>query len=250
MEIKSQGNGFDFSVVGAPREATKITRDKVSVEPKEEKHLREVKNHSEKQETFSEDGDVLELSKEGLSKYSSNTKTEDGSRLSEAEEERRRASPRKNEKKEEEKAEVKRAEIRRELLEKEAKIKELRALQREESEKKKDFEPETSFAGKTDGDIAKMYLRGDISKAEYDEEIEARDIKRKEAENKERERYEGVLSASFEAEEMVRFEKELGLAFKKDRKEALSPADRLAQIEAASGEGKDKKEKEIRAAVG
>lgn len=271
MNINSQGNGFviqnTYSGMGEriktgnkslmSRQASKEEAVIRKLQT-EEKGLNIKENHSERQVTFSEDGDILEISltssnqeKEAPKKVrildeakglpiekEQNAFEKQKKVLKKNEENRKEALTKKEAFKKTVKLNEKKAEARAELL----KIN----LPQEKEEKE---EPQISFAGKTESDIAKMYLRGDISKAEYENEIEKLEKKKEARQEKDEKFTKDVLQASSLEEEMVRFEKELKLTFSREEPMIFSEKDRLNVLEAAKGEGNASLKREKKIAV-
>lgn len=279
MIINNQGNGFHSLNTNTFVNEDK-TRASVSIEKnenidslvtgieqdtnkpsKEEKSLKAKKEALENQVAESKDGDTLQLSKPSLSKYETKkkelllkkdemTKEDENIVLKENTEEII------DEKAEKIREEIREAELRRELRVEEFKTELAKDEEREEilKDSVKKEAPETvskeiSFAGKSDNDIAKMFLRGDISKAEYDSEIESRESEREVLANKESEFTKNLLEGYSGTKEFQRFEKEIELAFSKEDNHKISAKDRLAAIEAAAGELISKKEKELQVAL-
>lgn len=209
---------------------------------KEEKSAKVRKEFLDGQIAVSEDGDTVELSKAGVSKLDETRQDEGTSIKRELEETEAKKSDAafKEKRAEELKAERKEAELKREFRKEAADEAERKAELRSELLKQSMDETtekttDISFAGKSDGDIARMYLRGDITKAEYDNEIESRENKREVHANREEKLAGNILGGFAKTEEMSRFDKELKLAFSDDAPEPFSPTDRLKMIEVASG---------------
>lgn len=278
MMITSQGNGFNSlnMTVSASEDKTKIQRnienesvEKLTVKTeiasdklkKEEKSLRGKKEALENQVAESQDGDTLQLSKSSISKLENKKKevlvekekmVEDGEKtvltedLKEVKEEKAKRI----------REEIKEAELLRELRVEGTRTELAKAEKREEilkdsikKEASKLQSKDISFAGKTDNDIAKMFLRGDISKTEYDSVIEERESKREAMESKEFEFTRNLLNRHAETKEFQRFEKEIKLAFSKEDSGKISAGDRLLVIEAAAGKIASKKEKDVKMVV-
>lgn len=221
----------------------------------EEKNLKIKENFSDSKVTFSKDGDILELRESSVSKYKSEIKDKDA--VDKDKEGHREIKVLTEDKKSEEmKMRLKEAELKREEFREDAKLMEEKERARAEllklSPEEEDAGEENisiSFAGKSESDIAKLYLKGDISKAEYDQEIENRENERKATMQKDEKFMKEVLHGASETEEMAKFGKELKLAFSDKASRKFSPTDRFMAIEAAMGESKKEERKEVKIAV-
>lgn len=251
MNINSQGNGVP-SLNSYPVMNQGLTSGKkIRIEKplrnegnhgikKEDKNLNLKENNSESRIIYSDDGDILELSEHSVSKHKSEKKAEGKTKEAEqnpAEIQEGKESSSEAKRAEEERDGLREAEQKREAYREAARVSEEKAKARAEMmrpalEDDDTKEPEASFAGKTESDIARMYLKGDISKAEYDSVIESREKKREVISKKEERLSTEILKNALKEEEMVRFERELKLAFSGSENRKFSPSDRLEALDA------------------
>lgn len=222
----------------------------------EEKSLSQKKEALENQVAESKDGDTLQISKSAALKLDEEMRllTEEKDKASK---EREAALLEESERKRnEQKAEMQKKVLEEDKWKREVKIKDLEVEKVKEEERTKILQEsyskedrntgveEISFAGKSDSDIAKLFLKGDISKAEYDREIESRESRREAISKKEEKFSKELIHDHSESEEMVRFEKELKLALSTEDKAKVKAEDRLQALEVSKGEKIEKKEKE------
>lgn len=227
---------------------------------KEQKSLKIKEEKPENQVAVSKDGDTLQISEEASLKFQKTREPGEREKASlkkdaEASKVQREELQEKERKLERIKEEMKEAERKRELQEEENKVKMAEAEKREvlfeEVGKKREpiQEEKISFSGKSDSDLAKMYLRGDITKAEYDSVIEQRESEREAMQTKEREFQEETMEGVAKTEEMERFALELERAFSENSSAILKPTERLETIEAAEGKIEKKEQKEVKFSV-
>lgn len=227
---------------------------------REQKSLKAKEERLENQVAVSKDGDTLQISEDANVKLKEMVETEkvEKSVLEkdiEASKVRKEEAQKKEWKLKKIKEELQETERKKELQAEENKMKLVKAEQRElllkemSKEEKQVEQVENSFAGKSDSDLAKMYLRGDITKAEYDSVLEQRESEREAVQAKEREFQEEVTEGAAKTGEMERFQLELERAFSENASTTLKPLDRLATIEAAEGKREEEEPKEIKFTV-
>lgn len=222
-----------------------------------QKSLKAREERLENQVAISEDGDTLQISEDANLRLKQKTEAEKLEKsFLEKDSEIGKLQKEEFQKKElrlkKIKEELKETERKRELQEEESKMRLIQEerrelLQKEMSmEKEEVVKTEDSFAGKSDSDLAKMYLRGDITKAEYDSVIDKRESEREAIREKERVLGKEMIKGAIETEEMKRFELELERAFSTNASDRFKPTDRLAAIEAAEGKEVKKEPGEVK----
>lgn len=85
----------------------------------------------------------------------------------------------------------------------------------------------TSFTGYTDAQLEQLYLKGDISRFDYDQEIEAREAQREEAEDSNRNMNEQVMGAVNGMERASQDAEQIKTAFGSESNENPDPAARI-----------------------
>lgn len=201
------------------------------------------KTQLENQVAISQDGDTLQISAKAAAKfeevikevkdkeqYDDNELKELG-KTSEADRLRIKNEEAENVRKEARLKAERKAEIIKELAEinqkKEIKIEEKQAV---------------SFAGKSDSDITRLYLEGEITKSDYDSEMSVREKLREEITNKDNDFVNKTSEGDKQEKRIERFGKELKIAFSDSTSKTFDAVTRLDTIEAAEGIKKDEKE--------
>lgn len=104
---------------------------------------------------------------------------------------------------------------------------------REEAQEKYDTaQNNMTYAGYTDAQLEQMYLKGDISKNDYDKEMEAREERLETEQEEDSANSERMVRLGAMAEDSERDAMELENAFSPDSSDTISGADRMAVIEA------------------
>lgn len=137
----------------------------------------------------------------------------------------------------EQKKEVQREESRRELLDK-------IISEGYEMTNASEAAEQISFAGKSDSEIARLYLKGEISKSDYDSVIAERDRLREQLERNNDEFVDAVSEGNAKEDRMERFGNNLRTAFSDRASEKFDAVTRLETIEAAEGSKAAEKERE------
>lgn len=85
----------------------------------------------------------------------------------------------------------------------------------------------TSYTGYTDTQLEQMYLKGDISKFDYDQEMEAREAQREETDNNSQTMNEQVMGTINGMERVSQDAEQIKLAFGSDSAETPDPMTRI-----------------------
>ncbi len=201
---------------------------------KESKSAELRKKELENQVAVSEDGDTLQISEEGADKSDKAKSIKSDADTKEKKELLRDAKIKTEKKAEEARLEKEKSEKKVEIL-KEA-VRSAKSEEKENAVSKK-----VSFAGLSDSDVDRLYLRGDISKSEYDAEVERRE-NRREGNKKELEaNINNITKHYVEFEKTERFGENLKTAMSDSSSKKLDTKTRLDTIEAAEKTTEKKK---------
>lgn len=191
----------------------------------------------ENQVAVSTDGDTLQLSPKAVAKLGAavkEIKTKDDSDKTDAEitgsvadEAKVKAEAAENARKE---ARLK-AERRTEILKEAVKNEQKKEIHIEEKQS-------VSFTGKSDSDITRLYLEGEITKSDYDSEMSSRHKLRAQAEKKDNDFINVSSEGNSKAKKFERFGNNLKAAFSESASKTFDAVTRLDTIDAAEGAGK------------
>ena len=95
-----------------------------------------------------------------------------------------------------------------------------------------------SFTGKSDSDITRLYLEGEITKSDYDSEMSSRQKLRAQAEKKDNDFVNISTEGNSKAKRVERFGNNLKAAFSESASKTFDAVTRLDTIDAAEGAGK------------
>lgn len=199
----------------------------------------------ENQVAISQDGDTLQISAKAAAKFdeaikevkdkgkSDDNELKEFGNTNEADKIRLKNEEAENVRKEARLKAERKAEVLKELTEinqkKEIKIEEKQAV---------------SFAGKSDSDITRLYLEGEITKSDYDSEMSVREKLREQIIKKDNDFVNKTSEGDKQEKKIERFGKELKIAFSDSASKTFDAVTRLETIEAA--EGTKKAEKEVK----
>ena len=195
----------------------------------------------ENQVAVSPDGDTVQISPKATAKFEAAIK--EGQNKEEASETEIKGTGNKDEAyKSELKAENDRKEARMKLEKRTKILKELAEIN-QKKEIKADEKQNISFTGKSDSDITRLYLEGEITKSDYDSEMSSREKLRAQVTKKDND----FMHKAFEGDKIekrfIRFSKELKAAFSEDASKTFDAVTRLNAIESAEGTKKAENEK-------
>lgn len=199
----------------------------------------------ENQVAVSPDGDTVQISPKAAAKFEAAVKeVQNKEEYSETEikETGNKEEAYKSELKAE-KSENARKEARLKLEKRAELLKELAEIN-QKKEVKADEKQNVSFTGKSDSDIIRLYLEGEITKSDYDSEMSSREKLRAQVTKKDND----FMNKAFEGDkiekQLERFSKELKTAFSEDTSKTFDAVTRLNAIESAEGTKKAENKKE------
>ena len=190
----------------------------------------------ENQVAVSTDGDTLQLSPKAVAKLDAaikEIKTKDDSDRTDAEvtgsvaDDKVKAEAAENARKEARLKAARRTEILKEAVKNEQK----KVVHTEEKQA-------VSFTGKSDSDITRLYLEGEITKIDYDSEMSSRQKLRAQAEKKDNDFINVSSEGNSKAKKFERFGNNLKAAFSESASKTFDAVTRLDTIDAAEGAGK------------
>ena len=199
----------------------------------------------ENQVAVSPDGDTVQISPKAAAKFEAAVKEvqnkEEYSEKTEIKETGNKEEAYKSELKAE-KSENARKEAQLKLEKRAELLKELAEIN-QKKEVKADEKQNVSFTGKSDSDITRLYLEGEITKSDYDSEMSSREKLRAQVTKKDND----FMNKAFEGDkiekQLERFSKELKVAFSEDTSKTFDAVTRLNAIESAEGTKKAENEK-------
>lgn len=106
-----------------------------------------------------------------------------------------------------------------------------------------DEKQKISFAGKSDSDITRLYLEGDITKSDYDSEMSVREKWRDQMTKKDNDFINKTSESDSIEKKVERSDKDLKAAFSDTASKTFDPVTRLDAIDAAEGVKKAEQEK-------
>ena len=121
-------------------------------------------------------------------------------------------------------------------------LKELTEMSRKK-EARIDEKQKISFAGKSDSDITRLYLEGDITKSDYDSEMSVREKWRDQMTKKDNDFINKTSESDSIEKKVERSDKDLKAAFSDTASKTFDPVTRLDAIDAAEGVKKAEQEK-------
>lgn len=209
-----------------------------------EKQVSVDKTPLENQVAVSQDGDTLQISPKAAAKFEAEIKeVQNKENFDETEikelgsGDRARESELKKEEAENVRKEARlKAEKRAEFL------KELTEMSRKK-EARIDEKQKISFAGKSDSDITRLYLEGDITKSDYDSEMSVREKWRDQMTKKDNDFINKTSESDSIEKKVERSDKDLKAAFSDTASKTFDPVTRLDAIDAAEGVKKAEQEK-------
>lgn len=194
----------------------------------------------ENQVAVSKDGDTLQISPKAVAKFDMAIKeAENKEKHAEAEkfDNIDEAAKLKNEQVEAARKEARlKAERRAEILKELAKMEQKKEIRSEEKQA-------VSFAGKSDSDITRLYLEGEITKSDYDSEMSGREKLREQTAKKDNDFINKTSEGNKREKKIERFSKDLKAAFSDKTSKTFDAVTRLDTIEAAEGIKKAEHEK-------
>ena len=197
----------------------------------------------ENQVAVSQDGDTVQISPKAAAKFEAeikevqNKENFDETAIKELGSGEARESELKKEEAENVRKEARlKAEKRAELL------KELTEMSRKK-EARIDEKQKISFAGKSDSDITRLYLEGDITKSDYDSEMSVREKWRDQMTKKDNDFINKTSESDSIEKKVERSDKDLKAAFSDTASKTFDPVTRLDAIDAAEGVKKAEQEK-------
>ena len=103
-----------------------------------------------------------------------------------------------------------------------------------EKDESKAFDRVKSFVGYSDAQLQQMYRKGEISKQDYDREIDSREEKREKEQEESKKLSRNVTVEASLAEENEREGKGIKVAFSEDSSDTIRPEDRVDMIQKAN----------------
>ncbi|MGP1434247.1 MAG: hypothetical protein ACTTKP_08205 [Catonella sp.] len=209
-----------------------------------EKQVSVDKTPLENQVAVSQDGDTLQISPKAAAKFEAEIKEvqnkEEASEAelrelgngSEADKQQIKNEETENLRKEARLKAEKRAEVLKELAE-----------MNQKKEVKIDEKQNVSFSGKSDSDITRLYLEGEITKSDYDSEMSSREKLRTQVAKKDNDFINKTVEGDKIEKKLERFSKDLRTAFSDETSKTFDAVTRLDAIDAAEGTKKAENEK-------
>lgn len=198
----------------------------------------------ENQVAVSQDGDTVQISPKAAAKFEAEIKEvqnkEEASEAelresgngSEADKQKIKNEETENLRKEARLKAEKRAEVLKELAE-----------MNQKKEVKIDEKQNVSFSGKSDSDIMRLYLEGEITKSDYDSEMSSREKLRTQVAKKDNDFINKTVEGDKIEKKLERFSKDLRTAFSDETSKTFDAVTRLDAIDAAEGTKKAENEK-------
>lgn len=202
----------------------------------------------ENQVAVSQDGDTVQISPKAAAKFETEIKKaqnkEEASEAelrelgsgSEADKQQIKDEKMENLRKEARLKAEKRAEVLKELAEMDQK-----------KEVKTDEKQNISFSGKSDSDITRLYLEGEITKSDYDSEMSSREKVRTQVAKRDNDFIDTAVEGDKIEKKLERFSKDLRIAFSDETSKTFDAVTRLDAIDAAEGTKKAENEKKSEA---
>ena len=208
-----------------------------------EKQVSVDKTPLENQVAVSQDGDTLQISAKAAAKFDEAIKEVQSKEKSEVNENNEFANTNEVDKlkAKNEEAEHFRKEAMLKAERKAEFIKELTEMN-QKKETRIEEKQAVSFAGKSDSDITRLYLEGEITKSDYDSEMSGREKLREQITKKDNDFVKSTSEGDRQEKKIGRFGKELKMAFSDTASKNFDAVTRLETIEAAEGTKKTEKE--------
>ena len=193
----------------------------------------------ENQVAVSPDGDTVQISAKAVAKYDAASEAKKSEKLDENEQKealgnvrQNKAEQSQNARKAEKAKSEKRTAALKELAQKE---------QKREAEKAEDKE-DISFTGKSDSDIKRLYLEGEISKNDYDSEMKVREKLREVLAKRNEDAIKMAAERNSIAKKLERFAESIKAAFSDTTSKTFDAGVRLDAIDIAEGTKKERDE--------
>ena len=197
----------------------------------------------ENQVAVSPDGDTVQISKKAVAKYDAASEAKKSEKLDENEQKEALGNVRKNqvELKAEQSQNARKAE-KAKSEKRTAALKELaQKEQKREAEKAEDKE-DISFTGKSDSDIKRLYLEGEISKNDYDSEMKVREKLREVLAKRNEDAIKMAAERNSIAKKLERFAESIKATFSDTTSRTFDAGVRLDAIDIAEGTKKERDE--------